>query len=251
MKVRRADNLLKYLIGAKLIGVGTTSMCFLMTNGKVIKIFLETAHKKDLFRKKEMFNQLDMLSRLKTEHYIGPEEVLIKKGHIVAYIMDYVPGKTIDRMDKELKVSEIVEACKRLEEDTYKISEQEFLLSDLHGKNIMFNDCFNVIDLDNGSFSDYYEDGCIMKYNMQDLLDQIIHSIMGISDKKDIIFLNSEINNLYNSVIYREYQEYVAFLKSLSKVVKEDNPTIGELQKNRSLLLRTKKHEEYCEKGFY
>lgn len=251
MKVTEVNNLSKYLIGAKLIGIGTTAICFLMQNGQVIKIYLDTYHKRDLFNRREMFSHLEYLNSLNSEYYIAPIEMLVKDGKVIAYIMDFVPGKTLKRLSKKTKLTEVIGALKRLEEATYKVTEAKFRLGDLHDRNIIYNGELVVIDLDNGYLTDNYKENNLMNYNMQDLINQVIYSIFGIKFNQDIYFKNPDLDSEYKQIVYREYKEYINFLYSLAKEIGEVSPTIGELQKKKNLLLTTTRHYDYYGRDFY
>lgn len=216
MKVTNIDSIIPYLKGSRFIGVGCTAMCFLMKNGKVIKLYIETYDKKDLFNYvKNPIEHFSKISDLKNDTYMVPEELLVKDGKLVGYLYDYVNGKTLRRYNYNLQ--SLINSYDKLMDDTYSISEKGFDLHDMHDKNILLDDRFKIIDLDQGEFKDIDSDKLFVS-NMGDINKTIIYNLFNVRSLDKISFKNRDFNDLYDQALYCNVYEMKNLLKELQKM---------------------------------
>lgn len=231
----------------KRIGKGSTARCYLTVDKRVIKVFRNTYRARTLFRlTDDIENHFDKLSALSNDSYVGPDELVKSlEDKIIAYYMEHRNARTIKRFRSNVRLDDLIDPYKKLVVDTRSVSEARFRLQDLHTENVLFSDKFHVIDLDHGRFDDYHDCESIMKYNMCDLVHTIIDGIFGVGYFKDIYFNNSELDDLYKRLTSEDYLLFEEFISFIESELGLDNPSIGELKRNRGLILTLQKREDY------
>lgn len=241
MRITRIDSVYPYLKGSKFIGFGRTAICFFMKNGKVIKLFIETYNKKDLFAYvKNPIEHFSKISEIKNDTYIAPDELLVKDGEVVGYLYDYVYGKTLKSYN--YKLQPLINSYDKLMDDTYKISEQGFDLFDVHDKNILFDKNFRIIDLDQGEFSELDSNKLFLS-NMKDINKTIIYNLFNVSIKDELFFRDYDENKLYNDALYNNVYEMKELLNDLKKLGDKRNKLV--FKKNRIIDIHKNYHCKY------
>lgn len=216
MKVTNIESVIPYLKGSRFIGIGYTAMCFLMNNGKVFKLYIETFSKKNLFECiSNPIEHFSKINEIKNETYIAPDELLLKNGKVIGYLYDYINGKTLRRLNYSLDL--LINSYDKLIEDTYKISEQGFDLFDVHDKNILFDNKFRIIDLDKGEYKEYGTER-IFNSNMSEINKTIIYNVFSEPRYKEIRFCDCDRKELYNQSLYTDVYKMKELLKDLKKV---------------------------------
>lgn len=191
MKITEIKNLSKYLIGSIPIGIGTSAICFLMPNEKVLKIYYSSSLKNYITSNIEMFYKIG------NETYIAPEELLLKDGLCIAQIYEYIPSTTLHNISCDYKMNDIINAYEKLIIDTKKISEKSFVLRDLHDKNILFNGEFNIIDLDRGYVAENRASENIFRSNMELVNQTILYSLLKVKSYEILEFNNPMLQEIY------------------------------------------------------
>lgn len=214
MKVTYIDNLFPYLYKSIYIGKGSTALCFLMKNGKAIKLFKNNYEKEKLFNFfGDVVDHFLKISEIKNDTYIVPEEVLILNGNCVAYIYEYVNSKIIKKLPYNTNINLLMDKYDKLEEDTFEISEKRLELYDTHDKNVLFKNEYKIIDLDQCDYD--YKDNDIFKYNMLKINNTIIRGLFGVPPYKEIVFYNINLNELYRKTIHSDYIKIKELFKEL------------------------------------
>lgn len=218
MKKTAIMSILPYLKDSKIIGMGSTSICFLIKGNKVLKLYMDTANKKKLFNsKKDIISHFDRLSEVNNDTYIAPDELLIKDNKCIAYIYRYKNAHSFKTLKRSTTLDRITQAYDKLVEDTYKISEKKLVLNDIHDKNILFSYMFYVIDLDYGYFVDSKNTDDLANFNLIKMNDVIIHSLFKQRYNKVIEFYNNDLNDLYKDSTKSDYKKFKIFLQELQK----------------------------------
>lgn len=247
MQVTEVKSISKYLFGARFIGMGTTALCFLLRDGRVLKLYLDTYNRYSLFRNRNMMEHLTYLSGITNDSYIGPEEVLTKNGEIIAYIMPYSNGKSMNKIEKYTRLRTILSDYDKLMIDTKSVSDASYRIYDLHERNILYSSTsgFNVIDLDGGQKDSYYKVERVRMFNKNDLTKIIIKSFFGLKSDYDIEFRNYELNNFYKDMAVNDENTLDKLVSSLEEEVKLKNPTIGDIKKRKKELITVIKPKDY------
>lgn len=209
MEITQIQSLHDYLKGSKIIGMGTSAICFLMPNGKVLKIYYEKAFRKYIAANMHMFSDIG------NDTFIAPELLLFKDELCLAQIYQYTPGKTFKNIDK-YTIKDILIGYKKLFEDTKKISEKSFVLCDIHDRNILFNGEFKIIDLDRGYIDKSLKNDYIANSNIKKINDVILHSLLNVSPNKIIEFDNVDIQNIYSKT-FIDVEKFPILLEMLDE----------------------------------
>lgn len=221
MEITEIQNLYSYLKYSRIIGMGTSAICFLMPNGKVLKVYYERAFKRYIAA------NMDMFSDIGNDSFIAPSELLFKNGLCLAQIYKYIPGKTFNNINSNYTIKDILIGYKKLIEDTRKISEKSFVLCDIHDRNILFNGEFKIIDLDRGYIDRSYSCDAILISNMKKINEVILHSLFNVSLNKIIEFENFDIQNIYN----KTFVDIEKFPLLLEMIDEHSNTNIKKLSK--------------------
>lgn len=163
IELQKKKELYGLLLGARYIGSGKTSSCFLLKDGSVLKVYKNSYKKRELFERRSMLKHVRLLSTLKNESYITPELIFTCEKEVIAYKTEYRHAKTLAKVSSSTKIKDMLLHLDKLIEDTYLIGERKFRLGDLHDKNILFNGFYYMIDLDFGKEENIEE---INKYNV-------------------------------------------------------------------------------------
>ena len=227
MKKTAITSIYPYIKNTKIIGKGKTSICFLMSDNRVLKLFLNTYYKKRLFKSNDnIINHFEKINSLKNDSYIVSEELLIKDKELIGYIYPYINGKTLHSIDKKTNIELLINSYDKLKEDTVLISNKKFVLNDMHDRNILFNYNYYIIDLDFGFFKDNDDSNKILNYNMYKINNTIIHSLFNKYQDTIIEFIDNDLNNLYKESIISNYNSIKLLLSELSKYNNTKNDLI-------------------------
>lgn len=248
MEIIEVKNLKELLVGTKVIGYGTTCICFLLRDNSVFKLYLNTYRKVELFDTFNMFEHLKMLNNLGNDTYVSPEKIVILNNKIIGYSMKYINTKTLAKMSKDIYINDVLNKINKLYEDTYLISKNNFDLRDIHRKNILYQNRFYVIDLDHGYINLNLSEDLLLKCNISGLLLTIIGAIFGENifegrNSKEMIFFDDEINTLYKQTIHQNHNKIFDLFGCIKEKVKNENPTINELRRVRKKIY--KKEDNY------
>ncbi len=209
---------------AKYIGQGRTACCFLLKDGTVLKIYKETRIKRELFELYPMLEQVKLLSNLKNGSYIAPEVVFVYENEVIAYKTEYKNAKTLAKIKPYTMVSTILVNLEKLIEDTCLIGEKKFRLGDLHGKNILFNDFFYMIDLDFGhTIEESIENVNII--NIRSVIKLILDTLFDVEDDELLKISDPSIFKLYDKTVYENYKNIYSFFDAL-----QDRLNVSDLQ---------------------
>ncbi|MBQ9024098.1 MAG: hypothetical protein IJ105_02620 [Bacilli bacterium] len=238
MKKTAIMSLIPYLKGSYPIGVGTTAICFLMKNGNVLKVFLNTYNKNVLFNYYDnIIEHFERINTLKNDTYIVPEELLIKDGKCIAYIYKYEASKTLKSIRLKTRIDCLIDSYDKLLEDTKKISYKKFDIIDLHDRNILFGPFFKIIDLDQGNFKDNLTEEELFRYNMININETIIYSLLRKDKRKEIIeFYDKDLEKMYKEYAIKDFKKMKLFLKELEK---HNINTVKDIKLNSNKLVLT------------
>ena len=219
MKKTAINSIYPYLKGSYPIGIGNTAICFLMKDGNVLKVFLNTYDKYILFNSfNNVIEHFEKINSIKNDTYIAPEELLIKDGYCVGYIYPYQKAKTLKKMKLNTKIDSLINSYDKLLEDTIDISNKKLSIFDISDRNILFNTNFKIIDLDHFEFFKNKSEEEILKNNMIKINKTIIYSLF---DKNRMFntmdFYNIHLKEMYKENVINNYKNMKLFLSELKK----------------------------------
>lgn len=231
-------DLYKLLINAKYIGHGFTSVCFLLKNNTVLKIYYNSKHKEQLFQSKNMIDYFIKLNKIGNNSYIVPNILYLYKDELIAYSYPYQNSLMLSALSENTKINDLIDALNFLNEDTITISNFGFQNKDMTNHNILYDGIFKIIDLDYGEFANYsYEFLC--DYNQRLILKSIISTIF-LQSYSELEFSNPKLWFAAKIMLYNDYKVNYEFFRLIKEQLGIDNPTIRELRKNKKGLLINK-----------
>ena len=220
------------------IGFGTTATVYKMKNNKVLKLFNKSNHANQLLNSKDdIISHFEIISNISNDTFIGPEELVICDEKCIGYIYDVIFGKTFKSVNVHMGFDEMFKNYNQLINDTIDISNNEFLLGDLHDKNIIISDYFKIIDLDWGITNCKYN---TFERNMKGINQTIIYSLFNVNYNDLITFYDKELNDIYNDCCLNHYDRIIELFARLYKMgYKDKQDTL--IYKGR--LIKTKENE--------
>ena len=240
MKKTAIMNVSSYLKDSYPIGIGTSAICFLMKDKRVLKLFINTPNKNELFYMHDnIIDHFEKINALKNDTYIVPEELLIKDGKCIGYIYDYVYARTLKNIRLNTKIEYLIDRYDLLIEDTKEISDKGFILKDLHDKNILYYSRFNIIDLDRGVFKE--EDDIFIR-NMLKINKTIIYSLLNQKNNMIVEFNDVNLNDLYIESTTKDYKQIKNLLKNIQQ---KDINTVLQLKLNSNRLISSQNNNYY------
>jgi len=242
MKITETESIFKYLIDAKIIGIGTTAICFLLPDNQVLKLYYNSYNKRHLFYHHNMLEHLKLLNSVTNDTYIGPEELLINNGKVTAYLYPYINDKTLHASKNFITLNEIITKYPKVESDTDKISKNNFLINDLHDRNILIGNKLSIIDLDRGYIDEDLTVEKIYQRNMNEINQTIIQSLFNIEDYEIIEFKDSKLNNLYKESTHSAPNAFIELLEQINEQCYPQKSTSKVLRKK---ILYSKKQNSY------
>lgn len=248
MEIIEVKDLKQLLHKSKRIGKGSTSVCFLLSNGEVFKMYIDSYRKNKLFDLKNMSEFLPSISELNNDTFIAPEKIYVSNGNIIGYGMRYVKGLYLNKINPKTTIDELLQIIDKVLKDTILVSKHLYRIEDLHFRNILINDSLNIIDLECGTFNHDLKFDNLFNLNMKDILEVLFLVIFKLSMDYSIFFKNPEIEKLANLCVTVDYCAYKELLIKLKEILNNKDLTIRDLRNNKELIIREVDTSDYKNK---
>lgn len=126
-------------------GEGSNATCYLLDNGKVLKVYHN-----DLSEYNVVYaTNFEPLLDVRNNTFIFPEQLFINDEDVViGYISPFIEGETLLDNPNDILIDEFVDKLDKVYEDISQISERRVFTCEMGPKNIIFNDRFYIIDTD-------------------------------------------------------------------------------------------------------
>lgn len=221
----------------RLIGIGTSAKCY--KNGdKVIKLFFDYFCEDFKLEDKSVFEFYSLLCNIHIDSFITPEKIITKDSKIIGYICPFIEGKTLRKLRNIFTIEDVLKRYDKIVSDNENLSKYKFNLIDIHDKNIIVNDRFNVIDLDRG-FIDVISVEKLKEINLQKINQSIIDSLFKVRYIDELIFFSDKMNELYYDLKNPDNM-----LVLLEEFLKNDDKTI-KFKTLRKKVNYEKRYNEY------
>ena len=195
------------------------------------KLFKRNMRASYYYEQEFLKERLERLSRVKLDSYVTPKMTVNDYlENIVGYGMDYIKGDTLNKLDLRVNTSKFIDDLKRLEEDTYKLSEEGFELRDKNSKNIIYNrEGFHVIDMDFAFWDEESETDIIITSNLIFLNDLILKALLNV-DIHDVLttYEYDLIDPLHNQ------KSLVELIEMLDNYNDKENSKLRDLRREKS-----------------
>lgn len=182
----------------RLIGIGTTAKCY-KYDDKVIKLFFDYFYEDLNLEDKRIFELYSLLCDIHVDSFFTPEKIIVKDSKVVGYIYPFVRGKTLRKLRNEFTIQDILRRYDKLVKDNEELTKYGFELFDVHDKNIIVNDIFNIIDLDRGRIENIPLEQ-LKSINLKKINQSIIDSLFKVKYEDEIIFRKDKMNELYRQL---------------------------------------------------
>lgn len=222
------DSIKKMLKFPLPIGIGTTARCYIGKDGNVIKLYKDNSDTRFLLKTDNYEEKLVEIGKVSNDTFIGPKKLLYVDNKLAGYIYEYIKGHELAHMRKSARLSQIFGSFEIVLDNIKKISDSHFILRDVHGKNILFNGDYHVIDLDRGVFEDY-DPKTIYNRNTSEVFITLIDQIYGLKPWHDATYSRVNINKYkYDDVDMNLVNDLCNALKDACE---DDNPTIHKIRR--------------------
>ena len=209
-------------------------------NTYAYKLYKHKMRAEFYFEQDSLRERLERLSEINLDSYVTPKMTINDdRDKIIGYGMDYIKGKTLNRLNLRINTNKFIDDLKRLEEDTYKLSEERYELRDKNDRNAIYNEeGFHIIDLDNGVFNEKNSIDIITTSNLIFLNDLIVKSLLHV--------------NLFDSITTYEYDLVKALhnKKSLTEII-EALDTYNNKKESKLRDLRREKRRFNISQNYY
>lgn len=190
---------------------GTTAIVYRINSNEVMKLYIDSLRRDLVFKTRDMDSVLDRLSHIKLQSFVTPNDIYVdESNNVLGYTMDYVRGQYTNRLDLDIYLSDLIEAVKRLDQDNKIISRENYLIQDLHEKNMKFDgNIFKIFDLDGGYFKVNGTSDEVYKANSRLLKKAIIKGLYGVTTIKEINSCDSQFMECYYDGTLEETLDYI------------------------------------------
>ena len=221
MEVIKNFSVLPYIINSRIIGQGTTAVCFLK-DGIVFKCFKEPRWANERFK-----DRLPKMDGISNDTFIGPEKLLYVNKKVRGYFYPYVEGEVLDRISGDIKLFELFKGYDSLLKDTKLISDKGFRLQDVNEGSIIINNGIKIIDIDRG----YFEDSDKTYDNNAFIIFQTMLENLFIPSEVNITSKEAKLDEYLNTISKGEIDSINGFLDLISNLCDEENPKIKDIRK--------------------
>lgn len=226
METLEAKSVLPFIRNSKIIGIGTTAICFKMSGGMVFKLFKYN----DIDISDDFYTKINRISSISNDTYIAPQKLLIINDKIRGYFYPYVNAHTLRGISSNTKISELFKSYEKLVEDTKEVSNKNFRLYDLHSGNILFDGNYYIIDLDRCCFSDKIATECIFELNISKIFKIIIKQIYKTEIWELPIFEDKDIEHYLNHIKVENIDDIYELIRIIANYCNVIDPTIKEVR---------------------
>lgn len=215
----------EYLKKSKIIGIGSTAICYLDNDGIVNKFYYDMPGKDDNFQKK--FNKLYQYGN---ETFITPQKLLVdENNNLLGYTYPYVEGKTLSFTSPFVKLEEFLDHYEEFLDDCTQFSDSGYVPSDLHGGNIIYKDgkC-KIIDLDRGAF--YSDLDYCYRMTARKFATGYLNKIFRAKLNETINFYNHYLQEDYQNTDWTDVYSVANLFDFICQCSKKDNPSIHDVR---------------------
>jgi len=182
----------EYFSYVRPIGEGSHSYIYRFRIGKdmyALKLYKDCFEKTDL---EKIEHKLD----IDIESYINPKKVLYIRDEYSGYLMKLCKGKDLEKRKLDITIDEFAKSVVKLMDDTTKLSKLNYNIYDSYISNVMYDDGFRMVDMD-----DYFYVPKDKFKNIEKTNDIRLNQMLC-----EIFIKNADLGRLYfNNVSFKKF----------------------------------------------
>ena len=130
------------------------------------------------------------------DSYISPKRLMYVNDEFKGYIMRLCKGKDLEKRRLNISVDEFAESTVKLMEDTEKLSKINYSIFDTYISNVMYDDGFKMIDMDNYRYEENKTYDEIIRINNRRLNQMLSEIFIKNANLSTFYFSNVEFRKL-------------------------------------------------------
>ena len=179
------------------------------------------------------------LSKIKSDVFMFPKELVYVKKKFIGYIMDFIQGVMIKDIDRNILIPELLAMLKEVERGIGSITLQHVSILDINKKNIIITPDRHMKVIDTDMYDIVSDDvEWLIHENFNDYNDTIMAIVIRDIVKGFSEFIDWQLQLAYDSCVNCEISASVCIehmLDYLQNKLGEEICTLNELQKALSL----------------
>lgn len=219
-----------------LLGIGSTSAVYKIRIGNkfwALKVFNGLRH--------ESLENYQNKSKLDIKSYISPIRIMYLNGKFNGYLMNFCSGKDLEKRKLNISIDEFSKKSDEIFDDTHKLSLKRYNIYDSYISNVMYDDGFKMVDMDDYPYNSEDSIEQIEEMNKQRLNQMLVDVLIKNAGIANMIFSNVELQKLINScksgkISFKELYDKICLLAyNNSKQEISEISEIGKALKNVKL----------------
>ena len=135
------------------IGSGFCAHCYRCKDGNVFKKFKNNEEGQKIVNRKDLEVLMEALYKSSNRSIIGPKTLVYQDKKFVGYIYEYINGIEVASVSRFARIDTLFKNIGILFEDIKSLTDNRVDLYDIHGKNILLDGSFHVIDMDKSNMA--------------------------------------------------------------------------------------------------
>ena len=145
----------------------------------------------------ESLEKIEEKLSINIDSYISPLRILYVKDKFSGYMMKYCRNHDLEkRRHLDISINEFAKSTAKLIDDTKSLSKLKFLIYDTFISNVMYDEGFKMIDMDDYPYCKDSDSESIEKENLSRLSKMLVNIFVNSTDLATLFFENVEFTKL-------------------------------------------------------
>ncbi len=201
-------------------------------NASVYKLDEENVFKKFNYRGK-FEESCKELMKLNSDTFVFPKELVYENHIFVGYIMDYIKGKTLNKINENENIYDFINQVKKCEYDVSTLSIYKYYIIDFKEENIMYTDDKQLKVID----TDYYYKSNNKELFKDNLASYSVACLMPLMNVYKYNFKDDRLNHIKRLLIEGRVKPSSYYMEVLSALSHEVS-TFKEAREELKLILK-------------
>ena len=216
---------LEQFINKKYLSKGQTSVCYLLNDNTVLKIFNDSMNTNKI-------DKFKYFQKYSNSSFVFPFEFIQHNDIFLGYISEFVAGKKLRDVFYDSNLTTMSEKSYKLERNIDFVSTGKIIIEDFSSDNVIYNNEFKVIDPDCYTIINDYGVDDIKKLNHKIYKDVILNLIvLPYIKKREKYKFIIDRTNYYRDKDIKVSELILNFKDDLEKYYKEEIYTMNGFNK--------------------